>query len=394
MNKQKPARSAGTESSLKNWLTLRHAPGISPSACNTLITAFGSIDAVLNAKPDQLRKLAIKEKTVDALGKLISGQISDQVSNRGQANIEADLRWLEQEDHHIITLSDEHYPARLKELNDAPLLLYVRGDPDYLQQPQLAIVGSRNATAVGRTTAREFAHHLSDMGITITSGLASGIDGASHEGALQGLAGTIAVVAHGLDIVYPAQHQKLAQQISEHGAIVSEMPIGTQLQRGLFPRRNRLISALSLGTLIVEAALKSGSLITARLALEQNREVFAIPGSIHNPMARGCHQLIRQGAKLVESASDILEDLPLSAEQNTTYPIKKSINTPEKLKDPLKTLDRDHQKLLKCLAYEPTSIDELVTSSHFSAAEVASMLLILELEGVIASQDGRFTRVI
>jgi DNA processing protein len=353
---------------------------------------------VLNAKSDQLRQLAIKEKTVDALGKLISGQISDQVSNRagdqGQANIEADLRWLEQDDHHIITLTDERYPTQLKELNDAPLLLYVRGDPDYLQQPQLAIVGSRNATAVGRTTAREFAHHLSDMGITITSGLASGIDGASHEGALQGLAGTIAVVAHGLDIVYPAQHQKLAQQISEHGAIISEMPIGTQLQRGLFPRRNRLISALSLGTLIVEAALKSGSLITARLALEQNREVFAIPGSIHNPMARGCHQLIRQGAKLVESASDILEDLPLSDEQNTTYPIKKSINTPEKLKDPLKTLDRDHQKLLKCLAYEPTSIDELVTSSRFSAAEVASMLLILELEGVIASQDGRFTRVI
>jgi DNA processing protein len=386
MNKQKPARNAGTEPSLNNWLTLKHAPGIGASAFHTLISAFGSVGAVLDAKPGELRKLAIKEQAIDAL--------CNPDSNPNQGKIKADLRWLEQADHHLITLSDARYPASLKELNDAPLLLYVRGDPDYLQQPQLAMVGSRNATAAGRNTAKEFAHHLSDVGITITSGLASGIDGASHEGALQGLAGTIAVVAHGLDIVYPAQHQQLAQQISEHGAIVSEMPIGTQLQRGLFPRRNRLISALSLGTLVVEAAQKSGSLITARLALEQNREVFAIPGSIHNPMARGCHQLIRQGAKLVESASDILEDLPLVSRQNIAYPIKKGENTPEKSKDTLKTLDRDHQKLLKCLAYEPTSIDELVVSSRFSAAEVASMLLILELEGVIASQDGRFTRVI
>jgi DNA processing protein len=172
------------------------------------------------------------------------------------------------------------------------------------------------------------------------------------------------------------------------------MPIGTQLQRGLFPRRNRLISALSLGTLVVEAAQKSGSLITARHALEQNREVFAIPGSIHNPMARGCHQLIRQGAKLVESANDILEDLRIPASQKPAYPIKTDKNTSEKPKDPLKALDPDHQKLLKCLAYEPTSIDELVVSSHFSAAEVASMLLILELEGIITCQDGRFTRVV
>ena len=381
MNNYKPARNAGPESSLDNWLTLLHTPGVGPSTFHTLLEALGSVEAALSASPRQLSALAIKADAINALG------------HQEKPEIDADLNWSAENDHHIITLLDERYPAQLKDLPDAPPVLYVRGDPDYLLQPQLAIVGTRNPTAAGRSTAKEFASHLSNVGITITSGLASGIDGASHEGALHGLAGTIAVVAHGLDIVYPAQHQKLAQAISENGAVVSEMPIGTQPQRGLFPRRNRLISSLSLGTLVVEAAQKSGSLITARFALEQNREVFAIPGSIHNPMARGCHQLIRQGAKLVESADDILEDLRIPAKQNTLYPIKTDTNIHENPKDPHKTLDPDHQKLLKCLAYEPASIDELVVSSNFNAAEVASMLLILELEGIIVCQDGRYTCV-
>ncbi len=381
MNNYKPARNAGPESSLDNWLTLLHTPGVGPSTFHTLLEALGSVEAALSASPRQLSALAIKADAINALG------------HQEKPEIDADLNWSAENDHHIITLLDERYPAQLKDLPDAPPVLYVRGDPDYLLQPQLAIVGTRNPTAAGRSTAKEFASHLSNVGITITSGLASGIDGASHEGALHGLAGTIAVVAHGLDIVYPAQHQKLAQAISENGAVVSEMPIGTQPQRGLFPRRNRLISSLSLGTLVVEAAQKSGSLITARFALEQNREVFAIPGSIHNPMARGCHQLIRQGAKLVESADDILEDLHIPAKQNTLYPIKTDTNIHENPKDPHKTLDPDHQKLLKCLAYEPASIDELVVSSNFNAAEVASMLLILELEGIIVCQDGRYTCV-
>jgi DNA processing protein len=379
MKNDKPARNAGSENSLENWLALLHTTGVGPTTFHTLLDAFGSVGAALNASRKQLSSLALDADTISAL------------CNPEQADINADLNWNAEKNHHIITLHDERYPAQLKDLNDAPPLLYVRGDPDYLLQPQLAMVGSRNPTAAGRNTAKEFARHLSGVGITITSGLASGIDGASHEGALHGLAGTVAVVAHGLDIVYPAQHQKLAQAISENGAVVSEMPIGTEPLRGLFPRRNRLISALSLGTLVVEAAHKSGSLITARFALEQNREVFAIPGSIHNPMARGCHQLIRQGAKLVESADDILEDLRVTAEQNTPYPIKTDANTHENSKDPHKTLDPDHQKLLKCLAYEPASIDELVVSSNFNAAEVASMLLIMELEGIIVSQDGRYT---
>lgn len=381
MNKHEPARTAGQNTSLENWLILRHTPGIGASTFQALLDTFGSVDAALNASSSQLTKLPIKTETLSKL------------NNPDKSVIEADLNWSSGADHHIITFDDQRYPPQLKDLPDAPLVLYVRGDPDYLRQPQLAIVGSRNPSAAGRNTAKDFASHLSNVGITITSGLASGIDGVSHEGALQGLAGTVAVVAHGLDIVYPAQHQKLAQAISEHGAVISEMPIGTQPKRGLFPRRNRLISALSLGTLVVEAAIKSGSLITARLALELNREVFAIPGSIHNPMARGCHQLIRQGAKLVESADDILEDLRLPDAKNALYPLKTEPNTPENPKDPHNILDPDHQKLLKCLAYEPASIDELVDRSNFNAAEVASMLLILELEGIIVSQDGRYTCV-
>jgi DNA processing protein len=372
---------SNTKDSLESWLYLLHTTGIGPATFQLLLNSFGSAELALLATGQQLSQLAINNDVITAL------------TNRPRPDISADLAWLEQEGHHIITLHDERYPARLKSLPDAPPLLYVRGDPDYLSQPQLAMVGSRNPTAAGRSTAKEFAHYLSDAGITITSGLASGIDGASHEGALQGIAGTVAVVAHGLDIVYPANHQQLAQRITENGAVISEMPIGTQLQRGLFPRRNRLISALALGTLVVEAAHKSGSLITARYALEQNREVFAIPGSIHNPMARGCHQLIRQGAKLVETAEHILEELDLSPNKSLSYLKEPTQNIPENSKDPHLALDPDHQKLLKCLAYEPASIDELVNRSQFNAAEIASMLLILELEGIIVSQNGRYTCV-
>ena len=373
------------QNSLESWLSLRHTPGIGNATFHTLLDTFGTADAVLNASRKQLSALAIKPA--------IKADVFETLRKQSKPDISADLNWLAEDNHHIITLFDETYPAKLKELPDAPPILYVRGDIDYLKQPQLAMVGSRNPTAAGRNTAREFARHLSNAGITITSGLASGIDGASHEGALQGLAGTVAVVAHGLDIIYPAQHQKLAQQITEHGAVISEMPIGTQPHRGLFPRRNRLISALTLGTLVVEAAQKSGSLITARYAIEQNREVFAIPGSIHNPMAKGCHQLIRQGAKLVETASDILEELCIPCQQTTSYPKKPEKNIQENRKDTHQALDPDHQKLLKCLAYEPASIDELVLHSHFTAAEIASMLLIMELEGIIVCQNGRYTSI-
>jgi DNA processing protein len=392
------AADSSSHSPLHEWLTLVHTPGLGAATFGLLLDRFGSPTAIYNASRSELSSLAIRSDIIDQLrNKQNFSTKEDSRQNISldeiNARVETDILWSRQEDHHIITWSDERYPPQLKQLDDAPPVIYVRGDPDYLSQPQLAIVGTRNPTAAGRNTAREFASHLSSAGITICSGLADGIDGASHTGALEGIAGTVAVVAHGLDIVYPARHQGLAQQISQQGAIISEMPIGTQLQRGLFPRRNRIISALSLGTLVVEAAKRSGSLITARYAIEQNKEVFAIPGSIHNPMARGCHQLIRQGAKLVETADDILEELQISIPKATAYPLKTGADTPEKPKDPHQALDPDHQKLLKCLAYEPASIDELVVRSKFNAAEIASMLLIMELEGIIVCQDGRYTQV-
>ncbi len=364
---------------LNAWLQILHTPGIGAKTFQKLLEHFTSAEDILSADRSELNDCRLNPTTVNA------------ITNPDTSIIQADLDWLAAEkSHYIITLADERYPPRLKQLIDAPAILFVRGDPDYLNQPQLAMVGSRTPTANGLQTARDFAHCLSDAGITITSGLASGIDGASHEGALQGIAGTIALVAHGLDLVYPAKHQQLAQKIAQAGAIVAEVPIGTKPLRGLFPRRNRIISGLSIGTLVVEAALKSGSLITANQAMEQNKEVFAIPGSIHNPLARGCHQLIRQGAKLVETANDILEEL--------SYPLKITDLTHQKV-DVVKksiinstlTLDLDHQKLLKCLDYEPASIDELVNRSPFNAAEIASMLLIMELEGTIISQDGRYS---
>jgi DNA processing protein len=361
---------------ISNWLALLRVPGLRPDQYHLLIDVFGAPDKVFAASAASLNKLGLRAESVSA------------ILNPATAQTDADLQWLQHENHHVITFHDARYPDLLKTIPAPPPLLFVRGDPDYLQLPQLAMVGSRTPTASGHKTAMEFARHLSKSGITITSGLARGIDGACHQGALEGIAGTIALVAHGLDIVYPAAHRKLAEQIMHNGAIVSEHPIGTEPLKAYFPRRNRIISGLSLGTLVVEAALKSGSLITAKHALEQGREVFAIPGSIHNPLARGCHQLIRQGAKLVETADDILEELSalLPAELATATSVTASNQS-------VQTLDPDHQKLLKCLAYEPMPIDELVNRSGFAASEVASMLLILELEGCVVSDSGLYTRV-
>ncbi len=381
-NKFAAATSETDEHSLHAWLLLLRAPGIGPATAQQLLAHCGSVQNIF-AQPKHAASLpGLKAETRDYLLHPPQDAITD------------DLQWLEQADHHILTLSHPRYPERLKPLPQPPLLLYVWGDPDYLHQPQLAMVGSRTPTAAGRRTAQDFAHYLADAGITITSGLARGIDAACHQGALQGLAGTVALVAHGLDMVYPAEHRRLAAQIAEHGAVVSEMPVGVTPQRSYFPRRNRLISGLTLGTLVVEAAVKSGSLITARHALEQGREIFAIPGSIHNPLARGCHQLIRDGAKLVETAADILQELASLLPSATISPNSAEV-VPEAENsggdDP--ALDPDHQKLLKCLQFEPAAIDELVERSGFSAAEVASMLLILELKGSVVCDGGRYSRI-
>jgi len=304
--------------------------------------------------------------------------------------------WSQQPDQSILTLDDVAYPDLLKRISDPPILLYVRGNVSLLSEPQLAIVGSRNASKQGRLTARDFAQYLASVGLTITSGLASGIDKAAHEGALQAGASnsqavqgtTVAVVATGLDRVYPSANRELARQIADRGALVSEYPLGTKPMAHFFPQRNRIISGLSVGALVVEAALKSGSLITARTALEQDREVFAVPGSINNPQAKGCHQLIRQGAKLVESGQDILEELSAI--------LQLSLNDASEGQDALneKEVMAESGNLLRHIEFEPIGLDELVVLSKLPVSDIQSQLLMLELEGKVeALSAGRWRRL-
>lgn len=354
-----------------------HRSNLNHTALQQLLDHFGSAVEVLAAGRTELEAFDLGAATIRRL------------KDPDQQGVERDLAWLEHPAHSIIADDDPRYPALLKNIPDPPYLLYAIGDVDYLQQPQLAMVGSRTPTASGRQTAEEFARHLSSAGLTISSGLARGIDSACHQGALQGIAGSVAVVANGLNKIYPASNTALAQQISEQGCIVSESPVGTDPHKGLFPKRNRIISGLSIGTLVVEAARNSGSLITARHAMEQGREVFAIPGSIHNPLARGCHRLIRQGAKLVETAEDILEELlPLVKLPSTSHTSAQNLETGVQ-----NDLDPAYITLLECMEYEPTSIDELVSRSTFKAAEIASMLLILELQGHVVSANGLYSRI-
>ena len=294
------------------------------------------------------------------------------------------MSWVRQKNNAVITFNDANYPAQLKEIADPPPLLFVRGNPDLLSLPQIAIVGSRNPSSLGEETAFNFAKTLSRHGFVITSGLALGIDAASHRGALNAKGYTIAVTGTGLDRVYPARHKDLATEIVNTGVMISEFPPGTTAKANHFPRRNRIISGLCQGLLVVEAAKQSGSLITARMALEQNREVFAIPGSIHNPLARGCNALIRQGAKLVETTQDILEELNQYYQQDDNI-------TPITMES---ILDLEQQTLLNHVMFSPTSIDKLVENTGESVEVLSSMLLILELQGYLeATAGGCYMRV-
>ncbi len=357
------------ESELSHWLALLHCPGIGPSRFLDLTQRYGSPKAVFDYGIKELNRSSLPSNTLDWL------------RNPDWSTIKKDLAWLEAEnDHHIIPLAAPEYPAQLKQTSNPPPLLFVNGDPRVLSMPQLAIVGSRNPSAGGKENAHNFAKSLSEAGLVITSGMALGIDTAAHSGALKGNSVTIAVTGTGLDRVYPARNRALAHQIIEQGALVSELPFGTPPLAAHFPRRNRIISGLTLGTLIVEAAPNSGSLITARLAGEQGREVFAIPGSIHNPLARGCHSLIRQGARLVESVDDILSELaPLiqhpQIENNAPNP---SAEPPEP----------DQQTVLENMGHDPVTIDTLVERCHLTTEEVSSILLVLELQGMVCSAAG------
>lgn len=316
--------------------------------------------------------------------------------------LESDTKWLQQPGHHLLTWDDERYPALLRDIPSPPAALYADGAVESLWLPQLAIVGSRNPTAGGVENARAFTLELVQQGLTITSGLAAGIDGTAHAAALEAGGCTVAVTGTGLDQVYPAANRQLAVAIRNHGVLVSEFPPGTRPQRSHFPSRNRIISGLSLGVLVIEAGLNSGSLITARLASEQGREVFALPGSIHNPMSKGCHRLIRDGAKLVESVADILQELaPLAGHlaQNlraATAPVR-----PPRLdmgaEDPQIDESVEHRpeyrQLWQALSHDPLPMDSIIRASGLTAKAVSAMLLMLELRGKVeAHPGGAFSR--
>jgi DNA processing protein len=352
------------------WLALYRAPGVGPTTFQALLDHFGSAQAVVESRQC-------------ASSGLLGKASLDYLADPDWSAVEKDMVWLEEPDHHALTLTDPRYPTLLREIADPPPLLFVVGDPGVLSAMHLAIVGSRNPTAAGKETAEEFAAHLAGAGLVITSGLAVGIDAAAHRGALAARGATLAVTGTGLDRVYPARHRELAHQIAEQGgALVSEFVLGTPPLPDHFPRRNRIISGLSLGTLVVEAAVQSGSLITARTAVEQGREVFAIPGSIHSPLARGCHALIRQGAKLVETAQDILEELnPLA------HTVKAAASVGEPGND-MSELDVEAAKLLGCMGYEPSSVDVLIARSGLTPEKVSSILLLLELRGYVAAMPG------
>lgn len=354
---------------LAAWLRLLLTPGVGLESARKLLAAFGLPQAVFE-QGHAAWQAVVGARAANALEKL-----PDELD----AQVDRLLAWLaEGENRHVLTLGDPHYPAELLQMADPPVMLYVLGDISTLQHPRrLAIVGSRNPTPQGETNARQFAQALGEAGVCVVSGLALGVDGAAHDGALLGGSSTIAVVGTGLDRVYPKRHLALAHRIAAQGAIVSEYPLGTPPLRENFPQRNRLIAGLSQGTLVVEAAVQSGSLITARLAAEQGREVFAIPGSIHAPQARGCHALIRQGAKLVESAQDILEDLRF---------------IPTASIEPAPSADDAHlateDDLLQAMGHDPVSLDALQARTGLTTAHLQARLLELELSGEVARLPG------
>jgi DNA processing protein len=386
------------------------APGLGGARLLALSEHFGGIDRLVGASRRDLRDAGLDETTVAAL------------KRPDEALLRTDLAWLDEPAHHLLTCGSERFPPLLKDIPSPPAALFVAGEPDVLWQPQVAVIGSRNPTAGGKDNARDFAGELARRGLTVTSGLAAGIDSIAHEAALDAGGASVAVMGTGLDQVYPSSGKALAERIRRHGALVSEFPPGTPAKREHFPARNRIISGLSLGVLVIEAGLRSGTLITARLAGSQGREVFALPGSIHNPLAKGCHRLIRDGARLVESVAEVIQDLtPLAgqladrlrgelaaAERSQAVPpggprakdpaaragqspaagaLELDSGGPQLVQDP------EYRRLWSCLGYDPKPVDAIVEQSGLTARAVSAMLLVLELRGMVeAHRGGAFSR--
>ncbi len=362
---------------LPYWLAALYLQEMGDLKFKKVLSHFESIKALFEASEEQWKLIGLSEKAISSL------------KNPNWKTVEKDLAWAEKPHHFLLTWQDEHYPPLLKETIDPPRVLFVQGDPHTLLQKQIAMVGSRHASPQGLQHAEQFSFALAEAGFAITSGLALGVDAASHRGALKANGMTIGVAGTGLNHIYPRVHQKLVEEIiQQRGAVISEFPLQAGPNAWHFPRRNRIIAGMSLGVLVVEAAVKSGSLITARLAVENGRDVFAIPGSIHHPLARGCHALIRQGAILIETASDIINELGLmQAALLDIAQTSKIKDTPEPI-----VLPEDQLALFNCIDEEVTPLDAIILRSQLTAAEVSSILLLLELNGHIESVPGGYRR--
>ena len=385
---------------IQAWLRLTQTEGIGQETVRHLLSAFGLPKDILTLQANQLKNV-VTEQIAQRLLNPSSTFLKelDDLSERTYA-------WSTEPEHYFITLADQNYPPALLSLPDPPPIIYVRGKISLLSSTGIAVVGSRNATAQGKSNAEKFSRALSDAGITVISGLAYGIDASAHSGALSGPGSTIAVLGTGIDRVYPAAHRSLAHEIAANGILLSEHALGSPPKAFHFPRRNRLIAGLSQGVLVVEAAAQSGSLITARLAAELGHDIFAIPGSIHSPLSKGCHFLIKQGAKLVETAQDIFDELPqnthqgmslknlsstkindtaLSASTSTSTSSVSAISF-ERTINPQDA--EDTEALLKTMGYEPIGIEQLCMHTGYSAGDLNSRLLLLEIDGKIVRLPG------
>ena len=376
------------DTSTQAAMVLHRLPQIGASTYWRLLDAFGTPEIVLDLSPTDLKPYLNEQ----ALTQLLQYQQQRESSVIGQT-VSRDIEWIQEAGATVIDSQSEHYPAFLKEIYKPPPLLYLRGDPSCLNLPQIAMVGSRSPSHSGRENGFEFAQSLAKAGFTITSGLALGVDGAAHLGALTANGKTLAVLGTGVDIFYPRRHRDLVWKIIDNGgAIISEFPLGCEARPNHFPQRNRIISGLSLGVLVVEASLKSGSLITAGYAMQQNREVFAIPGSIHNPTSRGCHALIRNGATLVECVEDMIQHL------EALLALKRQEITPSKspqachAKVVHRNLNEQQQKLLSCLSFEVVSVEMLLARSGMEVSEIMSNLVVLELMGLVGQMGVGYQR--
>lgn len=356
---------------LRDFLALSLIKGIGPTRLKLLEEHVDSLK--------QIHGLSLLEQK--QLG--LPNDIHHQLNELSWHTVDTIMKWSEQPHHHLLTWHDPLYPHLLLEIYDPPPLLYVKGDPTLLRKPSIAMVGSRHATASGAQHARQFAHALASQGLNIVSGLAEGIDSYAHQGALAAKGHTIAVMGTGIDRIYPHRNKALAEQISQTGALITEFSLGASPHRKHFPRRNRIISGLSQGVLVVEASLKSGSLITARCALEQGREIYAIPSSINNPTAKGCHYLIKEGAKLVETIEDILGEL---------VPFNHVLSSPTSQNNSIR-LESHLQNLVKCVGYEATSLEQLLIATQLSPQTLNCQLSELELRGLIKAVPGGYMRL-